>query len=312
MNHLTTGAALRAPSLLVCDVARTAELLEFKSLIEAVAQAATEREAGVIHSPDRLVVPLGQGGVLLSMPATAPDIAIHKLVNVQPANAQRGLPTIHGVVTVCDAATGRPLCLLDGPEVTGRRTAAVSLLAIQRLLPREPEQVLLIGTGAQARYHLQALQAVHPNARVRVRGRSADSSQAFCDASRGLHGNLAACPDDVPDGVDAVILLTTATEPVYDELARVGRVVVGAGAFKPEMAEIGKRTLEGSEIYADDPAGARHEAGDLLRAGIDWAGMKSLGTLLCEPRERERPAVFKSVGSAAWDLAAARVALRGV
>ena len=152
--------------LVVCDAARTAQLLDFTLLMEAVAQAATEVEAGTLRSPPRLVVPLGQGGVLLSMPATAPDIAIHKLVNVQRANAQRGLPTIHGVVTVCDAATGQPLCLLDGPEVTGRRTAAVSLLAIRSLLGRAPEEVLLLGTGAQSRYHMQALQAVFPQARV--------------------------------------------------------------------------------------------------------------------------------------------------
>lgn len=280
-------------ALVVCDTARTAQLLDFNELMQAVAQAAAEVDAGTLHSPPRLVVPLAQGGVLLSMPATAPDIAIHKLVNVQRANAQRGLPTIHGVVTVCDAATGRPLCLLDGPEVTGRRTAAVTLLAIRSLLGRAPKEVLLFGTGAQSRFHVQALQAVFPQARVLVRGR------------RETQG-------DVPEGVDAVVTLTTSTEPIYDEAPRAGRVVVGVGAFKPEMAEIGKRTLDGSELYADDPIGARHEAGDLLRAGIDWSRVKSLATLLRAPHDPSRPAVFKSVGTAAWDLAAARVALHAL
>jgi 1-piperideine-2-carboxylate/1-pyrroline-2-carboxylate reductase [NAD(P)H] len=89
-------------------------------------------------------------------------------------------------------------------------------------------------------------------------------------------------------------------------------VVVGVGAFKPEMAEIGATTLAGSALYADDPAGARHEAGDLLRAGIDWGRVQSLATLLREGPERGRPAVFKSVGTGAWDLAAARVAVQAL
>src|SRR5690606_11531668 len=94
--------------------------------------------------------------------------------------------------------------------------------------------------------------------------------------------------------------------------ARADRLVIGVGAFRPEMAELGPVTLAGSAIYADDPAGARHEAGDLLRAGVDWDQVRSLAALLRQPHDRTRPAVFKSVGAAAWDLAAARVALRAL
>lgn len=278
---------------ILCDAARTAQLLDFHALMEAVAQAAVEIERGTLLSPPRMVVPFGQGGTMLSMPATAPDIAVHKLVNVQRANAQHGLPTIHGIVTVCDAATGQPLCLLDGPEVTGRRTAAVTLLALRALLGRAPRHVLLIGAGAQSRHHQLALRSVFPQAHVQVRGRDGASAA-------------------VPDEVDAVIALTTSTEPVYDEPARAGRVVIGVGAFKPEMAEIGQRTLDGSDLYADDPLGARREAGDLLRAGVEWSRVKSLGSLLGDTPDRHRPAVFKSVGTAAWDLAAARTALRAL
>ncbi|MDT4870614.1 Delta(1)-pyrroline-2-carboxylate reductase 2 [compost metagenome] len=78
------------------------------------------------------------------------------------------------------------------------------------------------------------------------------------------------------------------------------------------MAELGKVTLDGSDLYADDPAGARHEAGDLLRAEIDWARVGSLAAVLRGEIDSARPAVFKSVGTAAWDLAAARVALQSL
>ncbi len=245
------------------------------------------------------------------MPATAHDIAIHKLVNVHPGNARRGLPTIHGAVTVCDAATGQIGCVLDGPEVTGRRTACVTLLAIRHLLARAPGHILIIGTGSQARYHVQALHALYPQAQVWVRGRSVDAAMRFCEDNRLLHAHLQPCGISAP-AMDVVVTLTTSTEPVYDEAAQPGRLVVGVGAFKPEMAELGPRTLAGSDIYADDPAGARHEAGDLLRAGVDWPRVASLGAMLRGPVDAARPVVFKSVGTAAWDLAAARVALRAL
>lgn len=298
----------RQASVALCNQAQTAALLDFKGLVEAIAQAAREMEEGAIASPERRVVPLGNGGVMLSMPATASDIGIHKLVNVQPANVQCQLPTINGIVTVCDAATGSIICLLDGPEVTGRRTAAVTLLAIRTFLEQTPEQLLLFGTGVQSRYHVQAINAVYPDARVFVRGRDLRGATDFCERHRGLHPHLEPVGAVVPN-VDVVITLTTSTEPVYDELAKPGRLVIGVGAFKPDMAEIGRVTLGDSLIYADEPEGARHEAGDLLRGGVDWAQVKSLAHVLKEGVDRSRPIVFKSVGTAAWDLAAARVAL---
>jgi len=304
-------ATTNSSDTVVYDREQTAALLEFGELVEAIAAAAGELEAGAILSPERLVVPLGQGAVMLSMPAAASDIAIHKLVNVHPGNAGRGLPTIHGAVTVCDAATGRIRCVLDGPEVTGRRTAAVTLLAMRRLLQGPPGDILVIGTGSQARYHVQALHALYPQARVWVRGRTIEAAARFCQDGRSLHPRLQPCADAAP-AVDVVVTLTTSTEPVYNEAARPGRLVIGVGAFKPVMAELGALTLGGSDIYADDPAGARHEAGDLIRAGVDWARVASLGAMLRAPIDAARPAVFKSVGTAAWDLAAARVALQSL
>lgn len=297
-----------ASSLVAFDAVRTASLLDFHDLVDELARVANEYEAGRIASPERMVVPMGQGGVLLSMPATASDIGIHKLVNVHPANAELGLPTIHGLVTVCDARTGEPKCLLDGPEVTGRRTAAISLLAIRALLREAPRDVLLIGTGTQARYHLQALRALHPSARIRVRSRSVEAAEAFCAAA--ACELVLPCPDEIPATVDVVITLTTALEPVYNEVPSAGRLVIGVGAFKPEMAELGSTTLDTSDLYADDLEGVRHEAGDLMRAGVDWSRIRSLAQALRGPVDPGRPAVFKSVGTAAWDLAAARVALK--
>ncbi|MGK9066584.1 bifunctional Delta(1)-pyrroline-2-carboxylate/Delta(1)-piperideine-2-carboxylate reductase [Stutzerimonas chloritidismutans] len=294
--------------IIVCDQARTAELLDFSKIVDAIESAAMELDEERILSPERMVVPLGEGGVLLSMPAASKDIGIHKLVNVQPGNLKRQLPTINGTVTVCDAVTGKIICLLDGPEVTGRRTAAVTMLAIRTFLKAAPQQILLFGTGAQSRYHVQAVNALYPNAKIFVRGLGLQMATEFCERNSAIHPHLEPLGDGVPD-VDVVITVTTSTEPVYDELAKPGRLVIGVGAFKPEMAELGKVTLDSSVIYADEPHGAQHEAGDLLRAGVNWAEVKSLAHALKNGIDTSKPAVFKSVGTAAWDLAASRVAL---
>ncbi|CAB5678186.1 ornithine cyclodeaminase [Delftia tsuruhatensis] len=303
----TTPFACTGP-FQVFDAARTAQLLGYPALLQTLTQAAGEYEAGSILSPERAAMPLGQGGVLLSMPATAADLGVHKLVCVQPGNARLGLPTIHGLVTACDARTGRPLFALDGPEVTGRRTAAITLLALRALAAGPPQDIALIGTGTQARHHVQALACLHPQARIRVRGRSPASAQAFCDSLGAVHDRIVPLHGPIPDSVDVVITVTTSTEPVYDDKPRAGRLVIGVGAFRPEMAEIGPATLAGSTLFCDDPQGARHEAGDLLRAGIAWDRLRSLASLLRDGPGTPAPFVFKSVGTGAWDLAAARVA----
>lgn len=302
------SAPVQGEAPTVWDRAATAAAIGFGPLVDALRTAVVEYQAGLIHSPERLSVPLADGGVALSMPASAADIAIHKLVTVQPANARHGRPTLHGIVTLIDAATGEILCGLDGPEVTGRRTAGISLLAMATFLPTAPEEIVLIGTGAQAAHHVAGIHALYPACRVLVRGIDPGQVEAFCQCHRVCHPSLAPCPDIIPESAQVVITLTTSKEIVYDLPASPGRLVIGVGAFRPDMAEIGSTTLHGSRLFADDPAGARHEAGDLLRAGIDWQTVRPLAAALSEP-PRGQPVVVKSVGTAAWDLAAARVAL---
>ncbi|VVP45128.1 Delta(1)-pyrroline-2-carboxylate reductase 1 [Pseudomonas fluorescens] len=308
MNNDNNSCRSRDGSIVVCDRAKTASLLSFPALIIALAQAAKELAQGKISSPERMVVPMGEG-VLLSMPATAGDVGIHKLVNVHPGNASLNLPSIHGVVTVCDAETGQIRCLLDGPEVTGRRTAAVSMLAVQTFLQRPPAEVLLYGTGVQARYHVEAIHALYPETTIWVKGLDDKNSRDFCEQVSIIHQQTKPLNGLIGEKVEVVITVTTSTVPVYNEPPRIGRLVIGVGAFKPEMAELGKQTLAGSRIYADEPTGVRAEAGDLIQAEIDWDQLSSLAAALGGDLDNSKPVVFKSVGTGAWDLAAARVAL---
>ncbi|MCC2596952.1 delta(1)-pyrroline-2-carboxylate reductase family protein [Pusillimonas sp. MFBS29] len=299
--------------LQTCTARETAGLLAFPDLVASLAHAAQEQAGGAITAPERQVVPMheGQGGVMLSMPASAADICIHKLVNVVPANRARQLPTINGVVAVYEGRSGEPLCVLDGPTVTARRTAAISMLGLATFLPQAPQHVALIGTGGQADGHVQALAALYPGLTVSVTGSSLAKAQEFITRHSQLPLSLSA-GTNVPEQAQAVFTLTTSSTPVYTEAAREGRLIIGVGAFKPDLAEIAPATLHASRLYVDDLAGAKHEAGDFIQAGIDWQQVGTLAGALADGVPPGHPLVFKTVGCAAWDLAAARCALQSI
>ena len=297
--------------LQVFNAEQTAELLPFPRLVETLQGAVVEYARGNILSPERQALPFQSGGVMLSMPATGTDIAIHKLVNVVPANRASGLPTIHGIVAVYDGNTGQPLCLLDGPTVTARRTAAVSLLGIKAFLKSTPRRIALIGAGKQSSGHAGAIASLYPRAHVTVVAPSTEKGRQFVDAHRTLDLKLEAA-DSVPADADVVITLTTSKTPVYREAARKDRLVIGVGAFQADAAEISAQTIHDSQLFVDDLHGAHSEAGDLIQAGVDWANVNTLADALLTNIEFQQPVVFKSVGCAAWDLAAGRCALESL
>lgn len=303
----------------VLDSLQTAQALPYEKLVPAIAQAAMQLGSGEINAPERQVVKIDASSVLLCMPAIARDISATKLITVHGDNAQHGLPAIQGEVVVFDTATGRRLALLDGPTVTARRTAAVSLLGIEKLAPKKPASALLIGTGVQALAHADALIDYFGISHFRIASRTAAGAQAFCDALWMRHAEIAATPVTIAElgahceDVDLIIALTTAKSPVIPSRLRPDTVAVGVGAFKPEMAEFPADLLHARAIVVDHLAGAQHEAGDLIRANIDWTQVRDLPDVLAHgmPRAELAP-VLKTVGHAAWDLAAARVAIASI
>lgn len=302
---------MSTPPIPVFNAARTADLLDFSDIVREIKRASIELADGLIQAPTRQALDFAQGGNLLSMPAAAADLGIHKLVTVIPDNRQRNLPTIHGIVSAYDGQTGRPLFLLDGPTVTARRTAAVSMVGLDVFLPAAPTHVTIIGCGVQASGHAQALASLYPGLGVSIIARDRNKAFTFVDTHRHLDLTLTA-DDAVPDNTDAVITLTTSTSPIYDQPATVQRLIVAVGAFKPEMAEIGSTTLHGSQLYVDESVGARHEAGDYLQAEVDWNQVMGLADALRHGVSTSRPIVYKTVGCSAWDLAAARSVLRAL
>jgi len=289
------------------NAAETQALLPFPKLVDALQVAVLELADGKIRCPERQAVHMAGGAILLSMPVVADDLAAHKLITVAPRNKALGLPTILGQLAILDGQSGVTRLILDGATVTGRRTAAMSMLGLRALGPRKINRVLLIGTGTQARGHVEALAALYPGIEVGVRGRTKDKEDHF---QRQLaHLPLAWVEPSLDDPLDVVITCTTSSTPVYAEAARLDRLLIAVGAFRPEAAELSPEIIHASEVFVDDPGGAPHEAGDLIQANIDWKLVRALGEILPQAAPPTRPRVFKTVGCAAWDLAAARVAI---
>lgn len=299
---------LTPSSVLSAD--ETARCLPYPELVACIGKAMAEHAAGKILAPERQVLDYPQGGQMLSMPAVAHDIGVHKLANVMPGNPALGMPSILALVAVYDARTGQPLGLLDGPTVTVRRTAAVSMLGIQALWPQGPTHVATLGCGRQALGHADAVLTLYPNARVTLTGRNPNRAEQAVAALRAHHGDRISLSHELPAEADVVIALTASLTPVYHEAARQDRLLIGVGAFRADMAEFEPHTLHASRLYVDDPKGARHEAGDLLQAHVDWEQVQGIHQVLRSPAPRDKPLFFKSVGCAAWDLAAARCALQ--
>jgi len=301
----------------VLDAKATAAALPYEPLIAAVAAAMRARRAGTLSAPDRTVLPLPAGGTYLVMPAVDARLAVTKLVTVHPANRAAGLPTIHAQVLVADAATGQPLAMLDGPTVTARRTAALTVLGIRTLACAPVEELTLVGTGAQASAHAAAFAQTLSLRTLRIVGRTPEQAQRWCEANEGLATrSMQLVPEASIDSALAhsqcVVTATTSRTPVLPEEAlRAELLVVGVGAFKPELAEIPPGAARSRRVVVDDLHGARTEAGDLLQAGIDWSRVGELVDALDRSAPREG-VIFKTVGHAAWDHAAAAVACRAL
>jgi len=304
----------------ILDAQQTAAALPYARLVPALAQAAQEFADGRITAPERQVVPIDANSVLLGMPAVSADLSVTKLITVHGDNARHGLPAIQGEVIVFETQTGRRIALLHGPTVTARRTAAMTLLGIQTLAPAKPKSALLIGTGVQAAAHADALVEFFGVTQFWIVARDVARMQAFCSelstrhADRGIVASplaAEAMQKDVP-ATDVLIALTTSRTAVIPAKLAPHTLAIGVGAFKPDMVEFPAALLAERTIVVDDLGGAKHEAGDLIQADVDWSRVRAIGDILAGRGEKLQPAqglpVFKTVGQASWDLAAARVA----
>ena len=300
------------PASALLDAAQTAVRLPYPLLLRELALLLVDPSVQV---PPRLVQPLPGGGCLFVMPAMDARTAITKLITFTPANASRGLATIQGDVLVFDVATGQRKLILDGPTVTARRTAAVSLLAAQRLAPNTHGPLLIVGAGVQGKAHLDAFAEGLGVKEVVIASRSAASAQALAThaQSLGLQARVVTNADAALAECPLVVTCTPASAVVLSALPRSDAFVAAVGAFTPRMVELGPelcRYVAEQGTLVVDTVDAEHEAGDLLQAGLNVTRFASLADVIrADKFPVKGPVLFKSCGWAGWDLAAARTAL---
>lgn len=298
----------------IFDAAETASRLPYPELADSIREVALAMGSGQLQAPTRLVLSLQEGGVLLVMPASDQEISITKLVTVHPENPGRGLPTIQGEVVAMDAATGERLGLLDGSVVTARRTAALSMLAAGELAPRPGGPLLVVGAGTQGRSHLEAFREGLGVSKVFISSRSANSAASLAEHAQnlGMDAEGVERPEEVLEEVSLVVTATTSQEPVLPEEVAHGTFVAAVGSFEPEAAELPPALISTSQVFVDTMEGAKEEAGDLIQAvqagAFRWEDATTLQDALRSSAPPDGTVVFKSVGHALWDLAAARTA----
>ncbi len=269
-----------------------------------------------VQVPPRLVPELPGGSHLFVMPAFDARVAIAKLITFTPANAGTARPTIQGDVVVFEVASGTRRLVLDGPTVTARRTAAVSLLAARLMAPEPAGALLVVGAGVQGQAHVEAFVRGLGVREVLIASRSPGGAEALAAQARSL-GARARCIADadaaLPD-CPLVVTCTPARGIVLRAAPHDAAFIAAVGAFTPTMCELAPALVQHVQARGRivvDTGDAVHEAGDLLQAGIAVDRLSTLADVVngrCEP-QRGGPVLFKSCGWAGWDLAAARLAL---
>ena len=299
----------------IFDAAETTENLPFPALINRMQDLFSQG----LSAPDRHHHTMPMTGepdaTLLLMPAWSDRIGCVKIVTATPGNSARGLPAIAGSVLVFDRATGVHLALLDGAVLTARRTAAASALAARHLARPDARRLLVLGAGKVARQLPEAFRAVRPIDKVMVWNRTPGSAQKMVEMLRadGWKADIAEDLSQEVPRADIISAATLATEPVLrGEWLRDGQHIDLLGAFTPAMREADDLALQRSSIYVDTRF-ALSEAGEIkipLETGaISEANI--LGDLhtLCIGKDTRRSeteiTLFKSVGNATMDLAAA-------
>jgi len=297
-------------------------LLPMRDCVGVMEQAFGDLQPGFLHHPLRTFwAPPGVDGGTMWMAAyrSRPKPMFGtKLLFVLNDNPSRGLDSHQGQVILADGETGELRALLDASAVTAIRTAAVSALAT-RLLAREDARVLaIVGTGVQARKHLESIPFVRGIERILVAGRSSEHARRFVESvSAPAPAELIAAEsaEAAVGAADIVVTVTDSPTPVIQrEWLKPGTHVNAVGASRPTAWEIDPRIYADASVFCDRRESLNAEAGDYLQAvangfvrGLDAIG--ELGELIVGDRvgriSREQITVFRSLGLAMEDLAAA-------
>lgn len=280
-------------------------LLTWEALFPAVERALTGLSTGKIQQPVRSILRVAEHeGFFALMPAIDEELMGVKMVTFYEHN--RTLPTHQAVIQLLDARTGAPLIAMDGRLITEMRTAAVSAVATRLFAPKNARTLAILGSGVQARSHLEALRLVRDFPEVRVWSRTPANAERFA-AETGA--NPMPTVESAIRGADVVVAVSSVREPlVRGEWLSPYTFVCAVAVVTPDRRELDDAAMN-AVIVVESREAALRESGDIIGSGQPVYA--ELGEILSgrKPVPAGR-VVFKSVGIAACDLAAAGVVWR--
>jgi ornithine cyclodeaminase/alanine dehydrogenase-like protein (mu-crystallin family) len=297
--------------------------LPMPDAIDAMKTAFAELASGGACSPPRLHVPVGDA-VTLAMAAHGPESGLAaKIVSVFPANRDKGLPAVTGIVIAFDPETGLPTAILDGTALTAWRTGAASGAATDLLANPDARTGAIIGSGPQARTQAIAIDAARDLESIRVHSLDTpDQIRSFVEETQphlGARLQVASSSGDAVRDADVICTATSARAPVVSRAdLKPGAHISAVGSFTLDMRELDDDTIAEATVFIDEREAALAEAGELVGA---WRAGRSdpdrwieLGRVASGDHpgrtSRDEITLFKSVGNAIQDAAAASATVR--
>src|SRR5437016_6617343 len=278
-------------------------------LIPAMEKALIDFSAGKVTQPVRSVISVDVApatGFLGLMPALTPDGLGLKAVTFYPSNAGRGIPTHMATIFLVDPQSGTPLAIMDGRLITEMRTAAVSAAATKLLASPDAKILAILGSGVQARSHAEALGLVRQFEEIRVWSPTKEHAKQFAEEI----GGTAVSAEEAVRGADVVVTATSSKTPVLKgSWLKSGCHVNAVGASRPDWREMDDEAMA-NVVFVDSREGAMKESGDVILSGAKIyaeLGEAFAGKI---PSRASETTIFKSLGMAVEDIAAATLVYR--
>jgi thiomorpholine-carboxylate dehydrogenase len=281
--------------------------LRMADLIRAMEKALIEFSAGKVAQPLRSVITVDPpGGFFGMMPALTPEGLGLKIVTFYPKNVERGLPTHMATVALVDPETGTPLAVMDGRLITEMRTAAVSAVATNLLASPDAKILAILGSGVQAHSHAEALRLIRRFQEIRVCSPTREHAERF---AKEIGAKAMSAEEAVP-GADVVVTATNSkTAVLKGSWLKSGCHVNVIGASRPDWRETDDEAMA-NVVFVDSREGALKESGDVILSGAKIYA--ELGEALAGkfPSRANETTIFKSLGMAVEDIAAAMLVYR--
>jgi ornithine cyclodeaminase/alanine dehydrogenase-like protein (mu-crystallin family) len=280
------------------------EHLSMTKLIPAMEKALIDFSAGRVTQPVRSIISIDPpGGFLGLMPALTPDGLGLKSVTFYPSNAERGIPTHMATIFLVDPQTGTPLAIMDGRLITEMRTAAVSAAATKLLASPGARVLAVLGSGVQARSHVEALRLVRRLEEIRVWSPTLEHARRF---AQEIDATATSSAEETVRAADVIVTVTSSKTPVLKgSWLKPGCHVNAIGACRPDWRELDDEAMQKNVVFVDSREGALKESGDVILSGAKIYA--ELGEALASkvPAHFNKTTIFKSLGMAVEDIAAA-------